>query len=223
MTRIKSRPAALVVLAAFVGAAFLLLSPASPVSAQTCPPGQVPNPADPYGCISTTTTTDGDGTAIPDCIVSNPSAVAGTRVDVLITNVPLGLTVNLLLNGQVVDSAVASTGDESALGLATAGPAKSARAPKAAPSQATLVDVSFEFVVPALAAGSYTVEAVGPGFQCDCFPFTVIKDVAGTTDNRGGDNLARTGFTVLGLLVLAAILLIVGRAMVEQGKRRNTA
>ena len=220
MTPIKTRPAAVLAVAAIVGALFFLVAPSSPAAAQTCPPGQVPSP--PYGCIATTTTTTSPGLPLlPNCVVSNPNPAVGTVVDIFITNVPLGLNVSLLLDGAEVDSAVASTGDEAALGLESGGVAKSGRSVKTARAQGTFVDVHFRFTVPALAAGNHTLVAVGPGFRCECSLLGIAREVGGTNTNR--DNLARTGLTVLGLLIAAAVLLVVGRAMVESGRRRKTA
>ena len=223
MTPNKSRPAAF--LAAIVlAAAFSVFGAAGPASAQTCGPGQVPNPNDPYGCINTTTTTaTPPGQLLPECVVSDPTPIVGQTVTILITNVPVGLTVVLLLDGQQVDSAVAGAGPQ-ALGAAPAGGAKSARsaaAPKA-PAQA-VANVTFEFTMPALEAGNHTLRAVGNGFVCECNTLVLARAVEGTNTNRGGGSLARTGFTVLGLLVLAAVLLLVGRSMVESSRRRSSA
>jgi hypothetical protein len=104
----------------------------------------------------------------------------------------------------------------------------SGAASKAAPLQvAGRTSVHFDFRVPTGPAGSYSLAAEGAGFHCDCFPFTILRDVEAANQNRPGSNnggsLARTGFTVLGLLVLAAVLLVFGRAMVEASRRRSSS
>lgn len=222
MTRIKSRPAALLVLSMLAATCFLV-SAGGPAAAQTCGPGQVPNPNDPYGCIATTTTTAfPPSPLLPNCIVSNPNPVVGSTVEVIITNVPVGITVSLMIGSLEVDRKVAGDGTLSAAALPKS--ARSTAAAKAA-AQTGYADVTFRFVVPQLAAGTYTISAVGPNFRCDCNPIGVQRDIAGSNVDRpgGGGGLARTGFTVLGLLVIAAALIVVGRTMVESSRRRRPA
>jgi hypothetical protein len=228
MTRNTSRPAALLVLLSCL-AAFFVVAPASPTSAQVC--------TDPYGCpptttttttvpgATTTTTTPPPPGAQPSCVVSTRVGIIGTNVDVTVTNVPIGLRINLLLNGVQVDTAIAGATGGDAIGSLEAGTPKSARSAKTAAQGAGLVNVTFDFRVPTGPPGSYTLVAVADGFRADCFPFTILRDVdAQNTDrDNGGGNLARTGFTVLGLLILAAVLLVMGRAMVEASRRRRSS
>lgn len=230
MTRNTSRPAALLVLLLSV-AALLVVPLAAPASAApAAPKAPVQTCSSVYGCPGTTTTTTAGALPLdPECVVSQLSGVIGANVDVTITNVPVGLRVNLILNGVTVDTAVSGEGDSQAASLGSGGAPKSAArlASVAAPAQtAAVADVNFSFRVPSGPAGSYSLFAVGDGFRCDCFPFAVIRQVEGDTiQNPGGSttggNLARTGFTVLGLLVLAAVLLVLGKAMVEASRRRG--
>lgn len=226
MTRNTTRPAVLLVLLASLATLFVVAPAASVVSA--APTSAAQTCTDPYGCPGTTTTTAPPaGTAEPECIVSQNAGRIGVNVDVVITNVPIGIRVNLLLNGIQVDSAVAGGSGSAAatLGSPGDGALKSARSAKSAAQASGLADVRFDFRVPSGPSGSYTLIAVGDGFVCECFPFTILREVAGGNDqnpgrNNGG-NLARTGFTVLGLLLVAALLLVLGRAMVEASRRRN--
>jgi hypothetical protein len=164
------------------------------------PAGVTCLPDDPYGCLETTTTLASG--SIPTCEVSVPSAAVGARVDVTIDDVPSGLTVTLSLGGQVVDTKVSGA------------------------SAAGVADVHFSFIVPSLPPGKYTLVATGAGFSVTCLPGVGFEVLANTltqaprsSGGSGGGSLARTGFTVLGLLLLAALLLLGGRVLVSRARR----
>ena len=153
---------------------------------------------DPYGCIDTTL--PGETPPPPACVTSVSSGRPGDRVAVTITNVPGGSAVSLRFNGTPVASATAPASD-------------------------TPVDVPMTFTVPEIAAGRYSLVAVGPGFSAECLAGTGFEVLSSGTPRSGGGggggSLARTGFTVLGLLVLAAVLVLVGRVMVQSSRRHE--
>jgi len=90
---------------------------------------------------------------LPACETSLSSAVPGSRVDVVITNVPQGLEINLLFDGTAVDTEVA--------GSTSAGGAEPGFA-----------DVPMSFLVPNIAPGNYTLEAGGAAFRVECLAGT---------------------------------------------------
>ena len=154
---------------------------------------QAPPPCnDPYGCPPIID----PGSLPPECPTLAPSQGAvGTTVTATVTGVdPPNATVTILFDGSPVGSGTAAGGT---------------------------AQVSFN--VPAATTGPHTVTAVAPNGSVTCGTgFTVVS---GTGTPRsggpgsGGGSLARTGFTVLGLLLLAALLVLVGRAMVESSRR----
>jgi hypothetical protein len=195
-----------------VGVTLLLGVSTTAASAQT--PTTTCQPSDPYGCMGTTSTTAPG--VVPSCTVSTSVAAVGNRVDVTITNVPDGKTIDLNLGGRIVASgtAGASSAEVSAAGTESHS------------------DVALSFVVPDLPPGKYALVATGAGFNCECLGgggFEVLA--AGTAAGSGrnarsggsvagtGGNLARTGTTVVGLLLAAGVLLVVGRTVLHGSRR----
>ena len=170
------------------------------------------DPNDPYGC-STTSTTGGTGstttetttptTARPPitCTASPLSAEPGVRVDVTVTNVPGGTSVDLRFNGDVVDSGSAPAGDPS--------------------------DVALSVVVPAVPPASYTLIAVGADFQAECaaggFAVVAATGVPRGDTGSGPGSLARTGIAVALLVAIGVALIVVGRVVLEAARRRRRA
>lgn len=187
-----------------------------------------------YGCEPTTTTLL--PSLLPECIISVDVAVPGQTVELTITNVPDGMTIELLFGGNVVDSGVA--GGSPVLGASTAvGPRPKAARAVAAPAGASdgFSDVALSFVVPELSPGSYTLEAVGPAFHCECLPGagfavlaaqltpTTLNNGGGGTGGTGGGSLVRTGTYIGLLLAIAVALLVAGRVLQERAKRTRLA
>lgn len=167
----------------------------------------------------TTTTAPPGSNTTPQCVVSSGRATPGTRIDATVTNVPPGINVDLRLNGSTVDSETAGAPSGAVVGAATAA---------AAPG---LTDVQFSFVVPDLGPGKYVLEAVGPAFRCGCLDetggFEVLAAGAtqggGTGTNGTGGSLVRTGFTIGGFLLVAVVLILVGRVVLEGSRRTRSA
>ena len=178
---------------ASLGMLFVSAGPAASAPAQdpTCPADQV------YGCPPPDDGVDVGGVTQqrPQCTATPNAGTPGTRVEALVTDVPNGQTADLRFNGHTVASETAeATGSE------------------------TTADVRTSFVVPATNAGTYSLVAVGPGFQADCSGFAVqAGDVGGGGGGRGP--LARTGMTVATWLVVAAVLIVGGRVLQQRGDR----
>lgn len=205
------RPAVAAALVA-LALAFTAIAGGSPAEGQeACDPA--------YGCLSTTTTLAPAEIPTPECMVSASTATVGDRVTVTITNVPDGTTINLTLGGTTV-----ATG--------TAGASAAAAGEVATAAVAGYSDVTMSFTVPELPAGNYTLVATGPAFQCQCLPsegFQVLAAAqeqnprSGGTGGTGAGSLARTGFTVFGFLLAAAVLIVLGRMLLERSRNSSTA
>jgi hypothetical protein len=124
------------------------------------------------------------------------------------SNVPAGTTVEFRLGGQPVATASSSA--------STAG---------------AKADAAASFTVPNLPPGQYELTAVGPGFLVSCTSaggngFGVLAEGAETPrgdtgGSPGGGSLARTGITVAVLVAIALALIVLGRGVLEAGRRRR--
>ena len=166
---------------------------------------------DPYG---STTTTAGPPGQTPSCQLKDDSAPPGGSATVAVRSVPRGDEVRVLFDGQEVASAEAT-----------------------GPGGSPHVNVDITFTVPETAeAGPHQVAASGPTFSVECqtgngddFEVTPEGEVMGAQETRGegsgGTGLARTGIYVGFLLALAAVLLLLGRALMDAShlQRRQAA
>jgi hypothetical protein len=168
---------------------------------------------DPYGGTSTTA---GEPAVAASCELSVTSGEAGASVTATVSNVPFGGTVRILFGGVEVGRGTAplqsqSVGAPVLLGGRVLSP------------QAALTSLSIPFVVPDMRAGTYLVTAVGVDFTCVCNPggagFEVLADVIAR--GGGGGALPRTGIYALLLLAIAIALILLGRAFVEESRRRR--
>lgn len=164
---------------------------ASVASAQTC--DQV------YGCPPPPTE---PGTT-PACSLDATAAAAGDTVTAAVTGLDPGEAVQITLDGEVQAS---GTGDASGN-----------------------ADVSF--VVGDLDEGSHPVFAVGAGFSASCGSLTgtAVLGETVTRDGRAGggsgggtrgNSLARTGFGIGALLVVAVLLVVLGQRLLAERRRR---
>lgn len=187
-------------LAALVGAALLAVLGAPMASAET----------DPYG--STTTTAPGEVEAT--CTLNLTKAKPGERVKGKVAGVFFGEKVRLFFDDVQVAEVTAPAAPVTAQSVG-APVALGGQLLAAQDTDSTTVDV--EFIVPKNAAvGTHIVTAVGDTFTCFCNPrgeFTVLA--------AGTGSLARTGVEVALVLVVAAALLLVGRAFVAGSRRRR--
>lgn len=154
---------------------------------------------DPYG---STTTTAGEPTIEVSCELSLTVGPPGTAVTATVLNVPFGDTIRLLFGGTEV-------------GRATA--------PLAADATPGLTGVTIDFVVPEVAAGGYLVTAVGGTFTGECSPDAGLFDVLAATQSQGdgGGALPRTGIYAALLVALALALVVAGRAVLAESRRRK--
>lgn len=194
-------------LAAAVGAVVALAAfCASPGAAQD---------GDPYGG---TTTTGGGPTPAATCELSMTSGDAGASVTATVRNVQFGETVRMLFGGTEVARATAPLQSQSVGAPVLLGGQVLAQ-------QATRATVSVDFVVPDVEPGSYLVTAVGVDFTAECTfeggGFDVVDVLGDAVTRGGGRSLARTGMYVLLLLVIGAALVLVGRALLEESRRRR--
>jgi len=151
---------------------------------------------DPYG---STTTTTAPPNLEPTCALSVTAAAPGASVTATVSNVPEGQTVRILFDGEEVGSGTAEG--------------------------TTTVEVSF--VVPQRPPGEYQVTAVGVSFAIACSlngdaSFSVLA--AGTTrpgGGSGGGPLPRTGIYIGLFVVVAGALLLIGRTLTADSKRRR--
>jgi hypothetical protein len=181
-------------LAAFALIAFAVLSLwAGPAAAQD----------DPYG---STSTTGGNGTQ-PSCQLRTRSAHPGETVTVRLRAIPRGEEVEVRLDGEVVARATASSSGSS---------------PR--------VSFDVDFVVPSdTVSGEHDVTAVGAAFTASCttgngdrLEVQADSEVRGIQQDRGG-SLPRTGIYIALLLAVAVALLLVGRAVLKESRRRARA
>ncbi len=153
---------------------------------------------DPYG--STTTTAAPDRGLVPSCSSDLTVGAPGASGVLTIDDAPFGATVRVLIGG------------------AEAGRATAPDAVPGASEEAAVLAVPFS--IPDLAAGRYSVTAVGADFTVTCAPVSTVQ-VAGVTEERSGGILPRTGVYVALLAVLAIVLLIVGQRLVAAARRRR--
>ena len=167
--------------------------------------GAAPAGAQDGGPYGSTTTTGGKGTR-PACQLRTEVAAPGDTVTVHLKAIPRGDTVEIRLDGERVARATAT----------------SAGAPPR-------VSFDVDFVVPAgTAPGSHSVTAVGADFNVDCKTkrgedLTVVEGAVlskGESRGGGGGSLARTGMYLALLLAVALGLLVVGRAVLAESRRR---
>lgn len=152
----------------------------------------------PYG--STTTTTAPDRDLVPSCTSDLTVGAPGISGVLTIDNAPFGATVRVLIGG------------------AEAGRATAPDAVPGTSEEAAVLAVPFS--IPDLAAGRYSVTAVGADFTVTCAPVSTVE-VAGVTEERAGGLLPRTGVYLALLAVLAIVLLIVGQRLVSTSRRRR--
>lgn len=151
---------------------------------------------DPYGSTTTTRPPGGE----PSCHLRTRSGVVGSRATVTVRAVPRGTTVRVLFDGQQV-----------AEGQAT-GPGSSPR-----------MNIDIDFTVPEAEPGAHEVTAVGVDFSVSCRTGTGARfEVLASGESRGGGgSLARTGVYVGLLVAVAGALLVAGRALLVESKRRR--
>jgi hypothetical protein len=179
---------------------------AGPASGQT--------PDDPYG--ETTTSGPGAPTPAASCELSITSGEPGASVTATVSNVPFGTTVRILFGGIEVGRGTTPVQGQSVGAPVLLGG-------RVLPRQAARTTLSIDFVVPDVEPGSYLVTAVGVDFTCRCSPETggMFDVLAAAVGRRGGGALARTGIYVLLLLAIAFALLVVGRVLVQESRRRR--
>ena len=168
---------------------------------------------DPYG--NTTTTTSKVGEAEATCGLSVGQAKPGTEVTAKVGGVFFGENVKILFDGVVVGTGkapAAPVAAQSSSGAVVFG------GQAIASDVVAVTTVTIKFTVPkAAAVGTHLVTAVGDTFTCFCNPRGEFKVLA--AGNGGG--LARTGIQAALLLVIAVALLIIGRTLVAEAKRRR--
>jgi hypothetical protein len=169
---------------------------------------------DPYG--STTTTTTGVSEAEASCSLSLSQAKPGTEVTATVFGVFFEEHVNILFDGVVVGSATAPEAPVTA--QSSSGAVVFGGQALAAQDDADTTTLTIKFKVPKAAVGTHVVTAVGDTFTCFCNPRGEFKVLAASS---GTSTLARTGIEALLVLVIAAALLLVGRALVAEAKRRR--
>jgi hypothetical protein len=156
----------------------------------------------PYG---STSTTRGPGTQ-PSCQLRTRAAAPGETVTVHLRAISRGDQVEVRLDGEVVAQATAPS---------------SGSAPR--------VNFNIDFVVPSdTEPGQHAVTAVGAGFTASCR--TANGDdlqvagsevlSSGVERGGGGGSLPRTGMYIALLVALALVLLVVGRAVLTESRRR---
>lgn len=188
--------------ALLVGMLTLALLTTAPAAASTrTARGTSCDPA--YGCSPPPPT----GGLTPTCTVSATAAHRGDLVSATLTNVPVGIHVRLLFDGQQV-----AEGDTVATG--------------------TTGSITLTFAVPANAsAGSHTLVFAGAGVQCDPLGTAgfgvqvegeqiLARGDTGGSGNSGG-SLARTGVQIALLLAVAIVLFLLGSAAVRAARRRR--
>jgi hypothetical protein len=180
--------------AALLGAVLLALVVAPSAGAQ-----------DPYG----STTTTAVPTVEAQCGLSISEGRPGQEVTATVSGVFFGERVAILFDGKQVGETRAPLAAASVAGTSFNGSAL-----QAAPVSTT---VKVKFTVPTNAAvGVHKVEARGDTFTCDCNPggrFTVLAAKKG--------KLASTGVEAALVIVVAAALVIAGRALLFGSRQRR--
>lgn len=201
-----TRPARAALL--FALAATALLWQVAPAAAQQNP--------DPYG--GTTTTTRPAGGAI-SCNIGVEAGQVGARGTVVVTGAPLGAKIRVLLGSIEVgssDSEQAAAAPGEVVAVAAGAPVLFGQ-----PSSVTI-----GFTVPELEPGMYQMFAVGVDFTVRCRTAAGGDfEVLGTSLERpgGGGSLPFTGASILGLLLLAVALLLLGRWLRRRGNDARPA
>ena len=170
---------------------------------------------DPYGSTSTTAGSGPPGAAT--CELTVTSGEPGVEGTATVHNVPFGGTVRILLGGIEVGRATAPQSAQSVGAPVLLGG-------QVLPQQAARTTVTVPFVVPSMPPGPYLMTAVGVDFAGVCSAETGGHvDVLGETVTRdgGGRSLPRTGIYVLLLLAIAVALVLTGRALIEESRRRR--
>jgi hypothetical protein len=154
-----------------------------------------------------TTTTSGEGFN-EVCVLTDQSGEPGDTVIAEVSGVAAGTEVRILFNGQEVGRGVAEADGDSTTGTAV-----------------------ISFVVPPVPDGTYTVVATGPTFTEACGggdgSFQVLNsqvlDEGATKSGAagGGGLLPRTGIELAMWLAIAAVLVLVGRALLTEARRRR--
>ena len=157
---------------------------------------------DPYG--GTTTTAGSVAGAQATCDLTITEGQAGAGVTATVAGVASETTVRILFGGVEVGRAATPAQGQSGSALA------------------------IPFVVPDVSPGDYLVTAVGPDFTSTCETevgglFSVLGGTLARGSGGGGGALPRTGIFVALFLVIALVLLLVGRALVEASRRRRRA
>jgi hypothetical protein len=153
-----------------------------------------------------TSTTEQDpsqtDSATAACSLSASSGAPGTPITATVSGVTPGVEVRIVFDGADVGKAVAD-----ADGIA-----------------------SVTFAIPASSGTSHSVVAVGPTFTEPCGSVTGGFEVLGGVDSRSGPGgstgvlggvLPRTGTELAVALLAAVVLLLVGRALLEESRCRR--
>ena len=151
---------------------------------------------------------------------------AGTPVDVKASGYDVGDRVSVSFAGQVLVTATATSDGGSGV-TAAIQPARLLGLAQAAPRGA----ISETIVVPNVAPATYDVCVAAEGAKTACSPFRVTSTaVAGVSFSRdtGGASvlgrvggLARTGWPFLPFLLLAVILIVLGRYLMAKSRSRR--
>ena len=130
---------------------------------------------------------------LPDeaCNLSVETGAPGTQTTATVTNVVAGTPIDIVFDGKTVGSGTADVN-----GVAV-----------------------IPFTVPNVPAGSYHVYAVGPGVNVQCDNPAYIVSARDTS--RGGRSFGVTGFNLFAFLLVAVVLLAVGRSFLEASRRRR--
>ncbi|MGH9275785.1 MAG: hypothetical protein ACRDZU_14155 [Acidimicrobiales bacterium] len=165
---------------------------------------------DPYG--NTSTTAAPDSGLVPTCSFDLRTGSPGDTGELHVENVPFGGTVRVLIGGAEAGRATAPLAAQAAGAPVRFGGT-------ALPAQARATTLDIPFTVPDLPPGQHTVTAVGVDFALTCDPGG-LEVLAASEKSRGGF-LPRTGIYIALLLVIAIVLLIVGRRLVSASRRRR--
>lgn len=138
--------------------------------------------------------TDPPPTELPVCDKNKTRVRVGEIVEVTCQRVPHGHRIRIIVDGSEVTSAVATP-------LATF-----------RPLQTDTTTLSMDFAMPEVEPGRFDIHAVGPDYTVPVGNGLLIVDPGG----GGGGGLAFTGTTILWLVLVAAIALLVGYALVRR-------
>lgn len=165
--------------------------------------GAAPSGAQDGGPYGSTTTTEGGG-GTPSCQLRTKAAAPGETVTVHLKAIARGDEVEIRLDGEPLAQATAT---------------KSGSSPR--------VSFDVDFVVPTdTQPGTHSVAAVGADFNASCQTGSGedLEVAAGAVRSgekeRGGGSLARTGMYLALLVAVALGLLVVGRAVLAESRRR---